>query len=241
MERVTFDNAGVPVSPASVGKAIDLALKAPADTLAQALRQNLAANLTAPPLMLPATLDVEIADGIARSKPISVDAREGSVTGTTTVDVGAMTLVSDWRLVDKSLSGKALPPAVVQYRGALASIGKLEPAIGTEALEREVVVRKMERDVDELERLRRQDELRRQEEARRRAAADADRLREQIERAQQQPGAQQTPSEAPGPGTQPPGQRPPCARTRTAAEISAAELAAVGNAALSGGCVAQGL
>lgn len=205
---ITLDKAGVPVSPAAVGKAIDQSLKAPPDALAQALRQNLAANLAAPPLMLPATVDVELADGIVRAKPISVETREGSVSGTTTVDVGAMTLTSEWRLVDKSLSGKALPPAVVQYRGALASIGKLEPAIGTEALEREVVVRKMERDVDELERLRRQDEQRRQEEARRRAAADAERLREQIERAQQQPTA----PEAPAQGPQQPGPRPPVQR-----------------------------
>jgi uncharacterized protein involved in outer membrane biogenesis len=208
---LTLDKAGVPVSPAAVGKAIDQSLKVPADALAQALRQNLAANLATPPLLLPATLDVELADGILRSKPISAETREGSVTGTTTVDVGAMTLASDWRLVDKSLSGKALPPAVVQYRGALASIGRLEPAIGTEALEREVVVRKMERDVDELERLRRQDELRRQEEARRRAAADAERLREQIERAQQQPTPQQTSPEAPAQGSQPT-PRPPVQR-----------------------------
>lgn len=206
---IAFEKAGVPVSPAAVGKAIDQSLKVPADALAQALRQNLAANLAAPPLLLPSTLDVDLADGILRAKPISVETREGSVTGTTTVDVGAMTLASEWKLVDKSLSGKTLPPAIVQYRGALASIGKLEPQIGTEALEREVVVRKMERDVDELERLRRQDEARRQEEARRRAAADAERLREQIERAQQQ----QTPPEAPPvQGAQQPAQRPPVPR-----------------------------
>lgn len=208
---LTFDNAGVPVSPAAVGKAIDQSLKVPADALAQALRQNLAANLASPPLALPASLDVELADGMLRAKPISVETRQGSVTGTTVVDVGAMTLASDWRLVDTSLNGKPLPPAIVQYRGALASIGRLEPAIATEALEREVVVRKMERDVDELERLRRQDEARRQEEARRRAAADAERLREQIERAQQQQQPQAGP-EAPGQAAQPGTPRPPVPR-----------------------------
>ena len=205
---ITFDNAGVPLSPAAVGKAIDQSLKVPADAMAQALRQNVAANLATPPLALPKEIEVEIVDGMLRAKPLSVEAREGNVSGTTVVDVGAMTLASDWKIVDKSLSGKALPPAVVQYRGALASIGRMEPQIGTEALEREVVVRKMERDVDELERMRRQDEARRQEEARRRAAADAERLREQIERAQQQ----QQPQPQPPPGQEAPAQRPPAPR-----------------------------
>jgi hypothetical protein len=200
---LTLDKVGVPVSPAAVGKAVDRSLKVSADLLAQALRQNLAANLADPPLLLPETVEVELADGVLRAKPLSIETREGAVTGTVSVDVGAMALASDWRIVDKTLStgGKSLPPAVVQYRGALASVGRLEPLVGTEALEREVVVRKMERDVDELERMRRQDEARRR--------ADAERLREQIERAQQQPPQQQPPTTIESPPTPPPpAQRP---------------------------------
>ena len=53
------------------------------------------------------------------------------------------------------------------YRGPVAALAALEPRIDSDALERELAVRKMERDVEELERLRRLDEPRRRSEAER--------------------------------------------------------------------------
>jgi hypothetical protein len=61
----------------------------------------------------------------------------------------------------------ALPAVQVFYRGPVASVATLEPRIVTEPLERELGVRKMERDVEELERLRKLDEARRRSEAER--------------------------------------------------------------------------
>jgi hypothetical protein len=57
-----------------------------------------------------------------------------------------------------------LPGVAVGYRGSIAGLGSLEPRIDAEALQRELAVRRMERDVEELERLRRLDEARRREE-----------------------------------------------------------------------------
>jgi hypothetical protein len=74
-----------------------------------------------------------------------------------------------------------LPPVAVVYAGRLADLGTLAPTIETEALERELTVRRMERDVDELERLRRLDEERSRKERERQQAAEAERQRRQRE------------------------------------------------------------
>lgn len=162
---IALQRAAIPVSPAAIGKAIDRSMAAGSDRLPQVLRQGLIANLAQTPLPLPDTIDVAITDGILRSKPLGIEIKEGSAAGTTSLDLSPLSLVSDWRLTDKTLSigGRGLPPVVVQYSGPLAALGRMEPQINAEALEREVTVRKMERDVDELERLRRLDETRRRE------------------------------------------------------------------------------
>ena len=65
----------------------------------------------------------------------------------------------------------ALPAATVQYRGPVTALGALEPRFNTDAIERELTARKMERDLEDLERLRQVDESRRR--------SEAERLREQ--------------------------------------------------------------
>jgi hypothetical protein len=70
-----------------------------------------------------------------------------------------------------------LPGVSVVYAGPLASLGSVEPKLQTEALERELSVRKMERYVDELERLRHSDEERARLETDRARALDAERQR----------------------------------------------------------------
>ncbi|MDX2203440.1 MAG: AsmA family protein [Hyphomicrobiaceae bacterium] len=164
-------------SPAAVSRAVEAGTANASDSIAQLVRQSLTTHLGMTALALPQTLSVDIADGIARFKPVTIDTAEGSADGTASIDLGALTFSSDWRLTDKVLSGKGrqLPPVTISYRGSLAAVGQTQPEIGIDALEREIAVRKMERDVDELERLRRLDEARRRE--------DSERLREQIERA----------------------------------------------------------
>ncbi len=196
---ITLQKASIPVSPAAISKAIDRSMAAGSDRLPQVLRQGLAANLAQTPLPLPDSIELTIADGILRSKPLSVEIKEGSAAGATSLDLSPLNLTSDWRLTDKTLSvgGRGLPPIAVQYSGPLAALGRMDPQINAEALEREVTVRKMERDVDELERLRRLDETRRRE--------DAERLREQIERGQtaQPPVKVEAPPPQPAPPPRP--------------------------------------
>jgi hypothetical protein len=166
--------------PGAVGRASEAALKSDPDSLPTVLRQGLAAGLSSGQLQLPATLTLEIADGRLITKPFGADAAEGSAVGSASIDLKTLGFESSWRLESKPAAaapaGKApLPGITVTYRGPVAALGGLEPRIDSEALERELAVRRMERDVEELERLRKLDEARRRE--------DAERQRRQLERA----------------------------------------------------------
>jgi hypothetical protein len=156
--------------PGAIDMAVEAALKADPDNLAAILRQTLAVGLAAGELRLPGTVSVEIADGRLAAKPFMIDTAEGRAHGMAGLDLKTLLFDSDWRLEQNPAAGatdKALPGVTVTYRGPVASLGSLEPRIGSEALERELAVRRMERDVEELERLRRLDEARRREEAER--------------------------------------------------------------------------
>jgi hypothetical protein len=90
-----------------------------------------------------------------------------------------------------------LPPVSVVYAGRLADLASMEPLVETDALERELTVRRMERDVDELERLRTIDQLRAKRERERQDALEAERRRRQmeLERKLAPPGAAVPPPE----------------------------------------------
>ena len=152
--------------PGAIGNAVEAALKADPDSLAAILRRTLAAGLSSGELPLPGPISVEIADGRLIAKPFVIDTAEGRAHGAAGLDLKTLLFESDWRLEPKAGSAdKApLPGITVTYRGPVASLGSLEPRINSEALERELAVRRMERDVEELERLRRLDEARRREE-----------------------------------------------------------------------------
>lgn len=202
--QVVFKEAAIPVAPAAIASAVEASLAAPPERLAMRLREALLENLGKPPLPLPQSLALELADGFLRSKPIAVETSEGSTSGSMQLDVGAFLASADWRLLDKTLrkGDRALPAVTVHYRGPVAALARMTPQLGSEALEREVTVRKMERDVDELERLRRLDETRRREEAERQRE-QTERLEKLQAQQQQQPATSATPSPPPAPAPTP--------------------------------------
>lgn len=148
-------------------------------------------------------LPVEVRDGAMRLKPIVVEAQGGRTTIDTTIDLSSLRIDSEWRVEQAStprLAGSPSPagqqtsqvspqvrasgpfksplPAVyLVYTGPLKDVVKLEPRISAGALERELSVRKMEHEVEQLERLRAEDERRRAEEAARLRAVEEERAR----------------------------------------------------------------
>lgn len=199
-----LQSADVPgITPKAISLAVDASFKASNESAPQALRKTLATGLASAPLPLPQSVGLELADGQLRSKATSIETPAGIAEGSVLLDLSSFALLSDWKLTDRALATpqRALPAVSVQYRGPIAGLGRLEPQIGLEALEREVTVRRMERDVDELERLRRLDEARRRE--------DAERLREQLERAPAPPSPLPPLQPPPQPQAAPPRPQPP--------------------------------
>ena len=157
--------------PGAIRAAIDAALKSDPESLPAVVKRVLAERLSGGgELSLPDKVKLEITDGRLATKGIAIDTAEGRAHGTAALDLKSLQFESDWRLDLKpaSPSEKApLPGVTVSYRGAFAALAALTPRIESDALERELAVRRMERDVEELERLRRLDEARRREEAER--------------------------------------------------------------------------
>lgn len=132
---------------------------------------------------------VEISDGALKLSKVQIDMPEGRSTFVTAVELTTMKIDSEWQIEPKLDSGLAanptralLPPVTVVYSGKLNEFASLAPQVSTEGLERELVVRKMELDVGELERLRKQDEERARDDSTRRKAAEDEKARIETER-----------------------------------------------------------
>ncbi|MGE0765647.1 MAG: AsmA family protein [Hyphomicrobiaceae bacterium] len=134
-------------------------------------------------------LSITVADGALRIQPMVATLAQGRLTGQAAIDLDHLQINGEWRMEPRnSPQPQGLParpefPAVsVRYAGRLADLPNLEPRLAMEALEREVIVRKVVREVAELERLRKLDEQRANEEVSRqlaeRLAAEQRRLEE---------------------------------------------------------------
>ncbi len=173
------------LSPGAINAAALAALVAPGETLNAELRRKLDEGLSGGVVPLgPRNIAMTIVDGAVRLEPVVLETPDGRATGSTTIDTESMVFDSEWRIEPKPAPARgglgkagALPGVSVVYVGPLASLGTVEPKLQTEALERELSVRKIERYVDELERLRHSDEERANVEAERTRALEAERQR----------------------------------------------------------------
>ncbi len=130
------------------------------------------------------TIPLAIEGGTARLSTVKIDTADGRAANDTSLELQSLKLDSQWRIepkVQRSLSNPeriVLAPVTVAYSGKLKDLATLEPVIVTTALERELTVRKMERGVEELERLRQIDETKAKEEKDRRIAEEVQRLKD---------------------------------------------------------------
>ncbi len=207
------------VAPRAVADVADQALQAKGVMSGEPLQNAVRTALKSTQLKLgKVKIPVTVADGLMKLDRVEVVTAEGRATFDTLLDLQTLMVDSAWKIEAKGLNraqpsvaaaataGTApsdvpapvpvtrsvLPPVAVVYAGRLADLGTLAPTVETEALERELTVRRMERDVDELERLRKIDEERARKERERQQALEAE--REQRQRELQQNAA---PQEAP--------------------------------------------
>jgi uncharacterized protein involved in outer membrane biogenesis len=155
------------LSPDAALSAVERAFNASVENLAQVLVQSLSANLAATTLPLgPRQLALELTEGTVRTQPLVVATAHGSTTGQTRLNLQDLRFVSDWRIdlpafaSREGASTSTLPPILIVHSGLLGSPHSVAGQIDTGALERELMVRKMEHDVDELERWRHSNERR---------------------------------------------------------------------------------
>lgn len=153
---------------------------------------------------------VEISDGALKLEKVRIEMAEGRSTFATAVELATMRMDSEWQIEPKldtqlaaSAARQTLPPVTVVYTGKLNALADLVPHVAAGPLERELVVRKMEFDVGELERLRKLDEERARRDAERRRAEEAERARIEAERARALEADQQN-----APGVAPDGTAP---------------------------------
>lgn len=145
-------------------------------------------------------IPLTVSEGHIKTAPVVADLKGGRVTGTTILDLDSQRVDSEWKVEGPppprrgSKPRNPLPPITVVWAGPLAQLASLEPQVNVDALERELSVRRMEVEVDELERLRRLDEDRARQEVERQRALEAERQKE-AERLR----AAQPPAPAPAP------------------------------------------
>jgi hypothetical protein len=186
------------LSPSVVPRAVSAVLEgktpeAPGEALRKAVLEGLARP--APVRIGPAKVPLQIGNGALRIGQIDYETEDGRGSVTSTVEMAMLKVDSEWRLQAKTLpklpstgatgtapgaagDDKAAPPGIsVVYVGPLRSLATLEPRVSTDALERVVTLWRMERDVAELERLRREDEERQRREIERQRQLDQERAR----------------------------------------------------------------
>ena len=128
---------------------------------------------------------ITISDGHVRTAPIVAETRAGRISGTTVIDLDSQRIDSEWKLDGATVTARKggkprgpLPGVTIVWAGPLAQLAAIDPQLQFDALERELSVRRMEGEVDELERLRRLDEERARQEADRQRALEAERARD---------------------------------------------------------------
>jgi hypothetical protein len=132
-----------------------------------------------------------IADGVAKLQPVTLDTHDGTVSAVTTIDLSVLAMDSAWRVAPfvpqlppphEALPGwvapptkGTLPPASIVYTGRLADLKSVTVKADAADLQRELTVRLVERNLEELERLKMQDQQRIRSEQERRQTIDAER------------------------------------------------------------------
>jgi uncharacterized protein involved in outer membrane biogenesis len=212
------------LSPEGVQGVVAAAFARQVTTDEAALVPALAAGFAKGGLTLgPRQIDIALGDGALKLQRFTVSTPHGRVESLVTVDLATLDAESEWRItaLNQEAGRPDWPRVGVLYTGPLAKLSETQPRIVLGGFERELTVRRMEREVEELERLRKLDEERAKAERERLRAAEAERqrlieaerqrrLEQRLLQQQQQQQMRQAPAAA-APADAPPGQAPAAA------------------------------
>ena len=155
-------------NPGAVAIAAEAIMSLKGEVPAGALRAQLELAMDAGSTALGSPrLAATVADGTLRVAPLTATMPNGRLTTRLALDLDHVGIDADIRLEPRNTPQPAglpakgeLPAVTIGYAGPLAALTRLEPRLDLDALEREVTVRKVERELAELERLRKSDEER---------------------------------------------------------------------------------
>jgi uncharacterized protein involved in outer membrane biogenesis len=168
------------LNPELLLAAIETALKATPEKLSATLRAALAADTSRTSVVIgPRSLPITVQDGLARLAPLTISSKAGRMSGQAWIDLSNFIMTADWRVeamlpplpsvpttppAPPAATVIALPATIQKFQLTPADLDPARPSrrslTETDALERELAVRKVERDLAELERLRKLDEER---------------------------------------------------------------------------------
>ena len=170
-------------TPLAVVAASNAALSGEAGATGEQLAEALRAQFDAADVAVgPRDIPIEIGDGAAKLALVTLASDAGTTKVETTVDLASLIVDSAWVIEprapdvpqpDKPRLG-ALPSVGVVYTGRLADAWALTSRITSEPLERELAIRKMELDADQLERLHQADAERARRDEERRRSLESD-------------------------------------------------------------------
>ena len=148
-------------------------------------RAIVAAELDKSTLLLGSrTVALELADGALRTKTIAIDVPRGRLKGASYLDVSSGRIDSEWTIetlgrfearaskaadapragssaatgASTTLSAANVPGVSLILAGPLGELARLEPRLNTDALARELLARRIERDLEAIERARKKKE-----------------------------------------------------------------------------------
>lgn len=217
--KITLENAKMRSPAPETGTAIlkavmDEAIANNADSIAAEVEKAIHATSAQ---IGSRTVALKILNGIVKLDPFTIASERNSVTATTTADLMTLRLDSAWKLVTavprlpplaEPVVGYTprqpkgpLPPIEIVYTGKMGNLAALEINVDAENMQRELAVQLMERNVEQLERVRIQDEFRAQEERKRRKAEEQDRA---AEKAAAEKAATEQPAPSPDGSSEPP-------------------------------------
>lgn len=102
----------------------------------------------------PFEIGFDVRNGTARFKKVALKSPSGHATVTSYLELARLKLDSEWLLIGrKSEAGGKAPQIKLIFAGSLFEFGRIKPDIDTQTLERYITMRRMEADVERLERL----------------------------------------------------------------------------------------
>ncbi len=103
-------------------------------------------------------VDLKVTDGTVSLARQTLKKPATELIVSTYVDINRMLIDSEWVINPKVKIKAALQPVTILYNGPVAELNTMRPVIDAEQLSRELVVRKLELDVEVLEALRKRDD-----------------------------------------------------------------------------------